>query len=383
MNFDMKSTTSIFWCKFLFTAFLIFATTNCRNKTLPNKNNNTKEEVKPNIGRLLTKAPIDVRTPEGMLWIPGGTFTQGAVPHDKEAMAHEKPSYDVAVDGFYMDITEVTNAQFEKFATATGYRTVAERPVDWEELKMQLPEGTPKPNDSIMQPGSLVFKKSKTPLPNLYDFSQWWQWSIGANWRHPEGPDSNLKGKENQPVVHIAYEDALAYCEWIGRRLPTEAEWEYAARGGSLHTIYPWGNDTQKLAEKVNSWEGDFPISNTKKDGFEKRAMVKSYPSNKFGLYDMTGNVWEWTSDWYNSNYYKKNAASQTILLNPEGAKTPFNARSPYAKERVIKGGSFLCSSSYCASYRVSARMACSIDSAMEHLGFRTVVSAVDLRNSN
>jgi len=383
MNFDMKPAIRIFWCKFLFSVLLILIITNCKNQTHPDKVIDKEEVVQPNIGTILTKTPVDVKTPKGMLWVPGGTFTQGAVAHDKEAMAHEKPSHNVAVDGFYMDITEVTNAQFEKFTTATGYKTVAERPVDWEELKLQLPEGTPKPNDSIMQPGSLIFKKSKTPLPNLYDFSQWWQWSIGTNWRHPEGPESNLKGKEHQPVVHIAYEDALAYCEWIGRRLPTEAEWEYAARGGSLHTIYPWGNDTQKLAEKVNSWEGDFPVSNTKKDGFEKRATVKSYPPNNFGLYDMTGNVWEWTSDWYNANYYKKNAASQTILLNPKGAKTPFNTRSPYAKERVIKGGSFLCSSSYCASYRVSARMACSIDSAMEHLGFRTVVSAANLRNAN
>ncbi|MDT7827100.1 formylglycine-generating enzyme family protein [Pricia sp. S334] len=324
---------------------------------------------------VIKEKPKGVKTPEGMVWIPGGIIEQGAVPQDKMAMKHEKPAHTVAVDGFFMDITEVTNAEFKKFVDATGYTTVAERDIDWEEMKKQLPEGTPKPPDSIMQPGSLTFKKTESSVPNLYDFSQWWQWTIGADWKHPDGPQSSLVGKENEPVVHIAYEDAVAYCEWAGRRLPTEAEWELAAQGNHSESVYLWGDDASQLSEKANTWEGEFPVTNTEADGYNKRAPVKSYPPNDFGLYDMAGNVWEWTGDWYNSGYYDEVAAENTILKNPEGAKTPFNARDPYAKEKVMKGGSFLCNASYCASYRISARMATSPDSSLEHLGFRTVAT--------
>ncbi len=320
--------------------------------------------------------PVGVDTPKGMVWIPGAMFKQGAVDQDAMAMGHEKPSFQVAIDGFFMDETEVTNAQFEKFVKETGYITVAEREIDWEEMKKQLPAGTPKPHDSIMQPGSLTFKKSKSSVPNLYDFSQWWQWTIGANWKHPEGPNSSIKGKEKHPVVHIAYEDAMAYCEWAGRRLPTEAEWELAARGNQKDKIFFWGDDLSLLGKQANTWEGEFPVMNTQQDGFERRAPVKSYPPNDFGLYDMAGNVWEWTGDWYNTNYYNEVFSKKQVLKNPQGASTPFNERDPYAKEKVMKGGSFLCSESYCASYRVSARMATSLDSSLEHLGFRTVVSA-------
>jgi len=336
-----------------------------------------KKEKKPSDAArgIVQTLPKGITVPVGMVWIPGGEFSQGAVDHDKEAMQHEKPVHKVSLDGFFMDINEVTNSQYHQFVMETGYRTLAERALDWEELKQQLPVGTPKPPDSIMQPGSLTFKKARKALPNLYDFSQWWQWSIGANWKHPNGPNSSIVGKENHPVVHIAYEDALAYCKWVGRRLPTEAEWEYAARGGSRNTIYSWGNNLAKLKTQANSWEGNFPVENTKVDGFEKRAPVKSYPANAFGLYDMAGNVWEWTSDWYNSNYYTQLAQLNTTVANPKGAQNPYNVGNPYAKERVIKGGSFLCSNSYCASYRISARMANSMDSASEHLGFRTVKS--------
>ena len=171
-----------------------------------------------------TEQPENVQAPEGMVWIPGGTFIQGAVAHDKMAMRHENPSFPVSVNGFFMDINEVTNADFIKFVDATGYITIAEREIDWEEMKKQLPAGTPRPDDSFMQPGSLLFKKTKSSVANLYDFSQWWEWKIGANWKQPNGPGSTIEGKENHPVVHMAYDDALAYCEWIGRRLPTEAE---------------------------------------------------------------------------------------------------------------------------------------------------------------
>jgi len=342
----------------------------------------TQQKVAVQDMTVIKEKPENIETPDGMVWISGAIITQGAVPQDKMAMEHEKPAHKVAIDGFFMDITEVTNAEFKKFVDETGYVTVAEREIDWEEMKKQLPEGTPKPHDSIMQPGSLTFKRAKSTVANLYDFSQWWQWTIGANWKHPDGPKSSLVGKENDPVVHIAYEDALAYCEWAGRRLPTEAEWERAAQGVHTTSIYLWGDDTSELSKKANTWEGEFPLTNTKADGFDKRAPVKAYPPNDFGLYDMAGNVWEWTGDWYDTGYYAKVADTNTILKNPQGAASPYNARDPYAKEKVMKGGSFLCNASYCASYRISARMATSLDSSLEHLGFRTVASVDMLMNS-
>ena len=232
-----------------------------------------------------------------MVWIPEGSFIQGAVLQDKMAMSHEKPSHSVYLNGFFMDITEVTNAQFSKFIEDTGYITLAERVVDWEIIKSQLPEGTLKPHDSILQPGSLLFKKSKSSVPNLYDFSQWWQWTHEVDWKHPKGKNSSIEGKENYPVVHISFEDAKAYCLWAGKRLPTEAEWEYAARANNKNTIYFWGNDISQLSANANSWEGEFPVSNTKEDGFERGAPVKSYLANGFGLYDIAGNMWEWTSN--------------------------------------------------------------------------------------
>lgn len=313
--------------------------------------------------------------PEGMLWIAGGSFLQGAVPQDKTAMGHEKPQHPVSVDGFFMDITEVTNAEFTKFVEETKYVTTAERAIDWEDMQKQLPEGTPKPHDSILQPGSLMFKKTKSSVPNLYDFSQWWRWVIGVNWRHPSGPDSSIEGKDNHPVVHISFEDAQAYCKWAGRRLPTEAEWEYAARGKKTSTVYFWGDDRSQLSKMVNSWEGEFPVNNTLEDGFERTAPVKTYPPNDFGLYDMAGNVWEFVSDWYSTIYYEELVASKIDVVNPQGADEAYNPSQPYLQEKVIKGGSFLCSDSYCASYRVSSRMGTSMDSSSEHIGFRTVAT--------
>ena len=192
-------------------------------------------------------------TIEGMVWIPGGVYEQGASKNDKLAIPHEKPKHSVKVDGFYMDITEVTNDQFSKFIDATNYITTAEQPIDWALIASQLPAGTPKPHDSILQPGSLLFKKTKTSVPNLYDFSQWWKWSIGANWKQPNGIGSSIIGKEDHPVVHVSFQDAKEYCKWAGRRLPTEAEWEYAARGGKKDMIYFWGNLVDNLSSKVLS----------------------------------------------------------------------------------------------------------------------------------
>jgi len=309
----------------------------------------------------------------GMVWIPGGIYDMGASDSDRMALSHEKPKHTVKVDGFYMDETEVTNAQFSRFIEATNYITTAERPVDWELIKQQLPPGTPKPHDSLLLPGSLLFKKTKESVPNLYDFSQWWRWTNGANWKQPEGKGSSIDGKDNHPVVHVSYEDAMAYCHWAGRRLPTEAEWEFAARGGKRDKIYFWGDLTDKLSSYVNSWEGEFPVDNTQADGFEKSAPVKTYPPNGYGLYEISGNVWEWTSDWYSSQYYQY-CKENSITNNPKGPNEAFNPNNPYIDERVIRGGSFLCNASYCASYRVSSRMATDPSTSLEHLGFRTVM---------
>lgn len=318
--------------------------------------------------------PEGISAPEGMVWIPGGRFVMGAVEHDPMAMDHEKPAHPVVVDGFFMDVTEVTNRKFQEFVDATGYITVAERALDWEEIKRQLPPGTPKPPDSILQPGSLVFKKPGKKVANLYDFSQWWEWKIGANWKHPGGPGTSIADKEDHPVVHITYEDAVAYANWAGRRLPTEAEWEYAARGRNKGTIFNWGNEAERLPEVANTWNGKFPTSNDLSDGFEGLAPVRSFPPNDLGLYEMAGNVWEHTSDWYNTRYYKE-AREKGELVNPTGADQPYDPHNPQVPGKVIKGGSFLCHISYCASFRISARMQNSLDSSHEHLGFRTVAT--------
>jgi len=365
-----------FLSKILYAIIILFVLSSCKNEAkkigkMVEKPILAEKVVTP----VIVNPPENSTAPEGMVWIAGGTFLQGAVPQDKDAMDHEKPAIEVAVDGFFMDVTEVTNAQFSKFVKETGYVTTAEREIDWEEMKKQVPEGTQKPHDSILQPGSLTFEKTKSSVPNLFDFSQWWKWTIDASWRHPNGPESNIKGKDTYPVVQVSFEDAMAYCEWAGRRLPTEAEWELAARAGTYGTVYFWGDDVTVLDTQANTWEGEFPVVNTKVDGFELRAPVKSYPANAYGLYDMAGNVWEWTSDWYNTNYYKETAAQNLALRNPQGAATPYTANNPYAQEKIIKGGSFLCSASYCASYRVSAKMGSSTDSSLEHTGFRTVAT--------
>ena len=309
-----------------------------------------------------------------MVWVAGKTFIRGAKEGDKFAMPREKPAHKVTVDGFYIDVTEVTNKQFKKFVEATKYVTVAERKIDWEQMKSQLPEGTPKPHDSILQSGSLIFNKNVNAVVNMQNYTQWWTWKIGANWKHPSGPNSTIEGKDDYPVVHIALADALAYCKWANRRLPTEAEWEAAAQGNNNSTIFTWGNDSSTLNSNANTWQGVFPTKNESKDGFEFISATKSYAPNSIGLYDMLGNVWELTADLFNVNHYQELDTSKPIL-NPKGAKKSYSPSNPYQIEHVMKGGSFLCHESYCASFRISAKMGVAIDSGSDHVGFRTVAT--------
>jgi formylglycine-generating enzyme len=306
---------------------------------------------------------------EGMVWIKGGEYLMGS--SNEEGRADEYPQHKVKVNGFWMDQTEVTNAQFQKFVAATGYVTTAEKAPDWEELKKQLPPGTPKPADSLLVAASLVFTPASQPV-TLDNASQWWRWVKGANWRHPEGPGSSIEGKDNYPVVHISWEDAQAYCKWAGKRLPTEAEWEYAARGGLINQPYSWGSEDVEIGKpKANTWQGHFPDVNTGKDGFERLAPVKSYAPNSYGLYDMAGNVWEWCSDWFSSDYYEE--LKETVSINPKGPSSGYDPDEPAIPKRVVRGGSFLCNASYCSSYRVSARMKTSPDTGLEHTGFRCI----------
>jgi formylglycine-generating enzyme len=315
---------------------------------------------------------INIQPPPGMIWIPGGEFTMGT--NDPNSYEYERPGHRVKVDGFWMDATEVTNAQFKAFVDQTGYVTTAEKTPEWEDLKKQLPPGTPKPDEKLLVPGSLVF----TPPPyviTLDDYAQWWSWTPGANWKHPEGPGSNLDSLWSHPVVHVSYDDAVAYCRWSGKRLPTEAEWEFASRGGHEGQRYSWGDEfTPHGKFMANTFQGVFPVSNSGEDGFLNSAPVKSFPPNDYGLYDIIGNAWEWTSDYYNVNYYAE-LARAGLAVNPRGATKPYDPQEPYAEKHVTRGGSFLCAEDYCVNYRPSARQGTSSDSGMSHIGFRCVAT--------
>ncbi|MFV1883251.1 MAG: formylglycine-generating enzyme family protein [Balneola sp.] len=306
-----------------------------------------------------------------MVLIPEGTFIMGG--KSDQASPDEFPQHKVKVGAFLLDQHEVTNRDFKEFIEATGYITTAEKGIDWEEMKKQLPSGIVKPPDSLLQAGSLVFFKTEGPVP-LYDYTQWWKWEVGANWRNPEGTESSIENRLDHPVVHISWDDANAYAEWLGKRLPTEAEWEWAASGGSQDAKYPWGNESIETAHVVsNFWQGAFPYNNLKLDGFETTAPVKSFAPNNFGLYDMAGNVWEWCSDKYRADTYQNYTSGMTS--NPSGPMVSYDPNEPYIEKYVIRGGSFLCNESYCTGYRVSRRMSAARDSGYNHTGFRLAKS--------
>lgn len=307
-----------------------------------------------------------------MVLIPGQLFRMGA--SDDKGRADEYPPHWVQVSPFFMSKYEVTNAEFRAFVEATGYVTIAERDVDWEQLKTQVPPGTPKPADSLLAAGSLVFDPPDHAV-DLNDYTQWWAWQTGADWKHPNGPGSSIEGLDDHPVVQVCWFDAMAYCEWAGVRLPTEAEWESAARAGRQDAIYAWGTEFVESGEpKANAWQGGFPYENHAEDGFATTAPVGSFSPNPYGLYDMSGNVWEWCSDWYAANEYAKYKTD--TLIDPQGPSKSYDPRDPYGSKRSQRGGSFLCNEEYCSSYRVSARMPGSEDTGMPHVGFRVVVSA-------
>ncbi len=312
-------------------------------------------------------APAELPGPD-LAWIPGGTFRMGSSNHYPE----ETPVHGVAVDGFWMDIYTVANQQFERFVQETGYVTVSERHPN--------PEDFPDAPAENLVPGSLVFHKAPGPVDLRY-LSQWLVWTPGACWRHPEGAHSSIVDLPDRPVVHVAFEDAVAYADWAGKELPTEAEWERAARGDLEDAAFTWG-DEQFPDGKVlaNWWQGEFPWQNTLDDGFEGSAPVGSFPPNGFGLYDMAGNVWEWTSDWYTAQHPEDIDQPCCVPSNPQGGAEDdsYDLAQPQFRvpRKVIKGGSFLCADNYCQRYRPAARRPQMIDTGMSHIGFRCIVRA-------
>ena len=313
-----------------------------------------------------------------MVWIPGGEFSMGSEDPTSEicggpdAMPDARPIHRVYVDAFWMDANEVTNAQYARFVMATNYVTLAERKPRAEDYPGAAPES--------LVPGSIVFTPPTSAVP-LNNVLAWWSFVPGANWRHPEGPASDLMGRENYPVVHIAYEDAEAYARWVGKRIPTEAEWEFAARGGKPGWRYPWGNTLEVDGrEMANIFQGKFPYENSAVDGYAGAAPVGSFAANPYGLYDTAGNVWEWCSDWYRSDTYALQVAASKggIVRNPVGPtrENSFDPQERGAAKRVQRGGSFLCTDQYCTRYWLGSRGKATPDTGSNHAGFRCVMAA-------
>lgn len=301
-----------------------------------------------------SSGPPDGVPPKGMVWIPGGAFEMGSA----DGFPDERPVHEVVVRGLWMDVHEVTNAEFTTFVEATGYVTVAERVPDPADFPGAAPE--------TLVPGSLVYSTPEGEVSSVYEL---WKYVPGACWRAPEGAGSTIEPRPDHPVVHVAWEDADAYARWAGKRLPTEAEWEHAARGSLCCATYPWGDDLQPAGEeRQNAWEGTFPYQNDERDGFAGTAPVGSFPPNGFGVHDLAGNVWEWCADWYRADWY-----GRSPRVDPRGPEDSFDPAEPGMPKRVMRGGSFLCSENYCTGYRVSARMKSSPDTGLNHTGFRCV----------
>lgn len=302
----------------------------------------------------------------GMVWIPGGTFRMGSDRHYPE----EAPSHQVTVSGFWIDQAPVTNRQFKDFVKATGHVTTAEIPPDPKHYPGALPH--------MLYAGSLVFVPPRHTV-DLHDWSQWWTFLKGADWRHPYGPKSSINTLDNHPVVHVAFADAQAYARWAGKELPTEAEWEFAARGGIDGAEYAWGNEfTPHGKHMANTWQGEFPAQNLNLDGYERTSPVRAFPPNGYGLYDMIGNVWEWTDDWYSPRHPADAPKTCCIPVNPRGAGEAgsYDPCQPEIRipRKVLKGGSHLCAPNYCRRYRPAARHAEAVDTSTSHVGFRCVV---------
>ena len=318
-------------------------------------------------------SPAPAKTPRGMAWIPGGEFSMGAQdPPDMDevgmkATIDSRPVHRVYVDGFFMDKSDVTNAEFAKFVRATGYVTVAERKPRAEDFPGAPPEN--------LVAGSVVFSPPDHAVP-LNDYFQWWNYVPGANWRHPLGPKSSITGKDNYPVVQVAYEDAVAYAKWAEKRLPTEAEWEFAARGGLAGKPYIWGNEFRPKGHwMANTHQGHFPDKDTGGDGYAGISPVATFPANGYGLYDMAGDVWQWTSDWYRPDYYQQLVAQGGVARNPEGPESAFDPAEPGHAKKAQRGGSFLCTDQYCSRYMVGTRGKGDTDTGTNHLGFRCVMT--------
>jgi formylglycine-generating enzyme len=309
-----------------------------------------------------------------MVWVPGGEFSMGAEDPrgirggGMQSMEDSRPIHRVYVDGFWMDTTDVTNEQFAAFVKATGYVTIAERTP----TRAEFPEA---PAENLVA-GAVVYSPTTRPVA-LDDYLQWWSYVPGADWRHPEGPNSDLKGREKYPVVQVAYDDAVAYAKWAGKRLPTEAEWEFAARGGLAGKRFVWGNQLKPGGKwQANTFQGKFPVQggDTGEDGFKGIAPVAQYRPNPYGLYDMAGNVWQWCSDWYRADYYSTLAAQGGVARNPQGPADSFDPSEPGQKKRVQRGGSFLCNDQYCSRYVLGSRGKGESSSSANHLGFRCVM---------
>jgi len=325
--------------------------------------------------------------PAGMVWVPGGTFWMGGPLPSEEARRHKKSSPDapvctgllagfpdaqpahlVELVGYWMDATEVTNAEFARFVKATGYVTFAERVPTADQYPGARPE--------MLVAGSVVFTPPRSPVP-LDDAMRWWSYVKGADWRHPEGPRSSLAGRQRFPVVQLSWDDAVAYAKWAGKRLPTEAEWEFAARGGLDRKLYVWGDEMRPQGRwMANTWQGPFPVSDTGEDGYRGLAPVGSYAPNGFGLYDAAGNAWEWCDDWYRDDYYATLAALPAPIHDPHGPETGHDPMEPGTPKRVQRGGSMLCTDQYCARYMVGTRGKGAPDTGNSHVGFRCVRDA-------